>query len=193
MIRINLLRFPSALPQKAQRSMKYKPQPIRNIPNLASVTKSEQLSHQAVELYRSVLAYAANCSPCTLEKSICIDLLLLIVRRDQLSESICDYLASQKNDEVNLGFEDEYQIAFLTVLYAARGYSHPHVIASYETLGLHPDRVYQAIKDRRRALLGTLYDEMYPEQEAGLLTGPTPTALPPRKAPQSVKSEKDAA
>jgi hypothetical protein len=63
--------------------------------------------------------------------------------------------------EPNPHFQCDYRIAWLTLLYAARGYSQPFVAATYSVLGLHPDKVWPAIVERRKALLGSLFEEFW--------------------------------
>lgn len=58
-------------------------------------------------------------------------------------------------------FQDDYRIAWITVLNAARGDSQPHTLATYAVLGLHPDKVWPAIEARRRAMLGADYDKFF--------------------------------
>jgi hypothetical protein len=72
--------------------------------------------------------------------------------------------------ETNPHFQDDYRIAWVTVLCAGdrRAHPHPHVEASYRVLGLHPDKVWPAIQARRRAKLGKEYDKFY-SSTGGLL------------------------
>lgn len=53
---------------------------------------------------------------------------------------------------------DDCRIAYLTVLYASRGDRSPHVTGTYKVLGLHPDKIYGAIIERRKAQLGRFYE-----------------------------------
>ena len=55
----------------------------------------------------------------------------------------------------------DYRIAWITVLRASRGESAAHVSASYAVLGLHPEKVWPAILERRKALLGPLHENFY--------------------------------
>ena len=76
----------------------------------------------------------------------------------RLSGRVCARLERAEACEPNPHYRDDLQIARLTVLYAASGEAvlcSPHVLASYTVLGLHPDRVWPAIQERQRALLGS--------------------------------------
>jgi hypothetical protein len=93
-----------------------------------------------------------------------------IVRR------ILSRLSAAKSQEPDLWIRDDIEIARLTLLHAALGDSGccpPHVLASYEVLGLHPGKVWPKILERRKALMGPLYKELWSE--------------PPKKPPRSVK------
>jgi hypothetical protein len=65
--------------------------------------------------------------------------------------------------ESNPHLQDDYRIAWITVLYAARGEPQPQVAATYAVLGLHPDKVWPAIVARRKAMLGADYDKFFAE------------------------------
>jgi hypothetical protein len=81
-------------------------------------------------------------------------------------------LTAAEAEELNPWLRDDLRIARLTVLHAARGEAvlcSPQVLASYEVLGLHPEKVWPAIEARRLALTG-------PEIACAL-----------KKPPQSVK------
>lgn len=56
--------------------------------------------------------------------------------------------------EPNPHFQADYRIAWITVRRAARGELLAHVTATYAVLGLHPEKVWPAILERRRSLLG---------------------------------------
>lgn len=81
-------------------------------------------------------------------------------------------------EEPNPNFQDDYRIAWITVLRASRGERIPHVSATYAVLGLHPDKVWPAIVARRKALLGSEYYKFFPAAEQ---------RLPPKKPAQSVR------
>jgi hypothetical protein len=97
-----------------------------------------------------------------------------------LSRRILSRLAAAEVQEPDPWLRDDLQIARLTVLYAALGEAvecAPQVLASYELLGLHPEKVWPAIQARRKALLGPLYGEVCGEG----------SGAPPKKPAQSVK------
>lgn len=93
---------------------------------------------------------------------------------NQVIEDILDYLRSAENAELDPWICDDLRIAWLTVLYAAQNYPHPFVAAEYKVLGCHPDRLQELLTERRKALLGRLYNDFYPTTEA-----------PPKKPPKS--------
>lgn len=76
---------------------------------------------------------------------------------------ILSRLETAERREVNPHLRDDYRIAWITVLYADRGFWEPHVAATYAVIGLHPDKVWAAMVERRRAALGSLYEEFYGE------------------------------
>ena len=78
-------------------------------------------------------------------------------------------LEQRERKEIDPWVRDDIRIAWITVLYAARGESQPHVAASYQVLGLHPDKVWPAIVARRKTQLGRYYEEFFGEE------------LPPKK------------
>lgn len=88
-----------------------------------------------------------------------------------LSLRVVSRLDQALSQEPDPWARDDLKIAKRLVLHAARGdcvECSPHVLASYEVLGLHPEKVWPAIQARRDAL-GPLCD------------------LPPKKPAQSVK------
>jgi hypothetical protein len=84
-------------------------------------------------------------------------------------------LEDAESREINPHFQDDIRIAWITVLRASRGESAAHVSASYSVLGLHPEKVWPAIVARRKALLGSLYEEFFGAE------------LAPKKPAQSVR------
>lgn len=86
-----------------------------------------------------------------------------------LARRILARLEAAEAKEINPHFQDDIRIAWITVLYAAQELPIPHVQASYRVLGLHPERVWPAIVERRKALLGRCYERFVGE------------SLPPKK------------
>jgi hypothetical protein len=95
------------------------------------------------------------------------------MEESSLSERIVEYLSWTEKNEPDVWLRDDIRIALITVSFAAKGYPKPHVLASYQVLGLYPEQVAPAIEARRRAKLGSLYDQQF-------------TALPPKKPSASV-------
>lgn len=73
-------------------------------------------------------------------------------------ERILAYLADAEEREINPHFQDDWRIAWITVLRASEGLLQPHVAATYTVLGLHPNRVWPAIVAHRKALLGSYWN-----------------------------------
>jgi hypothetical protein len=63
--------------------------------------------------------------------------------------------------EPNPHFQDDYRIAWLTVLYASRDVADPHVQATAKLLGIHPDKVWKKMDAQRRATLGADYEKFF--------------------------------
>jgi hypothetical protein len=93
-----------------------------------------------------------------------------------LARRILSRLEAAESREPNPHLQDDYRIAWITVLRASRGEQIPHVSASYAVLGLHPEKVWPAIVERRKALLAAAYESA--------------ACLPPKKP---VQSERDRA
>lgn len=73
----------------------------------------------------------------------------------RLSTRVIARLVQAEACEHNPHFVDDLRIARLTVHYAASGEAvvcSPHVLASYMVLGVHPDKVWSKIQERRNAL-----------------------------------------
>jgi hypothetical protein len=90
-----------------------------------------------------------------------------------LTGRILSRLEDAEFRESNPHLQDDQRIAWITVLRASRGEAIPHVTATYAVLGLHPDKVWPSIVERRKALLGALYEEFWG------------VSLPPKKPAQS--------
>lgn len=93
----------------------------------------------------------------------------------RLSRRVQDYLEWAEAHEPDVWLRDDYRQAWIALGFAARGLRHPFVAASYRMYGLHPDRLWPAILERRRAKLGPLYAKFFPEA--------TDQVLPPKKPP----------
>ena len=78
-----------------------------------------------------------------------------------LIRRILTRLEAAEANEPNPHIQDDYRIAWITVLYASSGMTAPHVSATYRVLGLHPDKVFAAIKARRMAKLGAEYEKFF--------------------------------
>lgn len=77
--------------------------------------------------------------------------------------------------EHNPHYRDDLAIARLTVIHASTGKAvlcGPHVLATYEVLGLHPDKVWPAIQARRAAIVGKVQQSFWRD-------------FPPKKPPVS--------
>lgn len=66
----------------------------------------------------------------------------------ELSRRILARLETAEAREPNPHFQDDYRIAWITVLRADRGERIPHVSATYAVLGLHPNKVFRPGDDR---------------------------------------------
>lgn len=93
---------------------------------------------------------------------------------DPLVQGILAYLESAEDRESNAHYRDDFRIAWLTVLNAARGESAPHFWATYKVLRVAPDQVWSMIEARRKFLLGAAYEHFFGESS------------PPKKPVQSV-------
>jgi hypothetical protein len=94
-----------------------------------------------------------------------------------LTMRVLSRVEQAESRESNPHFQDDYRIAWITVLRASRGERMPHVSATYAVLGLHPDKVWPAIVERRKSLLGADYSKFFPAAEQ---------RLPAKKPAQSV-------
>ena len=78
-----------------------------------------------------------------------------------LTRRILAHLERAEASEHDAHLQDDYRIAWITVLQAATGASAPHAMATYTVLGMHPDRVWVSIEARRRAMLGLDYEKIF--------------------------------
>jgi hypothetical protein len=103
-----------------------------------------------------------------------------------LTERILAGLEAAELHETNPHFQDDYRIAWITVLRAGRGQWIPHISATYAVLGLHPNRVWPAIVARRKKKCGRYYELFYPNDSIEFV-GDLVAPLPPKKPLQSVR------
>jgi hypothetical protein len=85
---------------------------------------------------------------------------------EPLTRRILLRLEQAEAREPNPHLQDDYRIAWITVLNASRGQREPHVSASYTVLGLHPEKVWPSMVARRRADTGADYDKFFPSTDA---------------------------
>ena len=74
-----------------------------------------------------------------------------------LADRILARLTQAETHEREVSFRDDYRIAFLIVRFCQTGEAvlcTPHVLATYQVLGCHPDEVWHRIVARRQAYLG---------------------------------------
>lgn len=81
-------------------------------------------------------------------RALIFELLELMHAGAGLSERICDYLAKAEDKERDVWLRDDIRLAFLTVLYAGRGYDIPDVWAYYYYLGGHPKKIIPILVER---------------------------------------------
>lgn len=146
---------PPALPHLPPLITSY-PQTLK-LTNMAAPSCSEFVTsyHRDTDIRFALLRECVTL-PRTSTAELLFELLLLKTDRStQQSERVLAYLASAERSEDDVWLRDDIRIAWITVLYAANGYSEPAVSATYQVLGLHPNKVYAAILERDRAILGT--------------------------------------
>lgn len=94
---------------------------------------------------------------------------------ESLVERILARLEAAEARETNPHFQDDYRIAWITVLHAARGEADPHFWATYTVLRTAPDQVWPIMVKNRKAKLGLRYEEFFGVE------------LPPKKPAGSVR------
>lgn len=101
---------------------------------------------------------------------------------------ILDYLAWAESAELDAWLRDDLRIAWLTVSFAEQGYEQPHIAATQQVLGLHPDHVFAKIEERRELKLGRVeYEKFCTEESAKQFKRRCGAAsLPEKKPPVSV-------
>lgn len=71
-----------------------------------------------------------------------------------LSDRVLARLVEAESKEIDPWARDDIRIARLTVSLAQQGRPDPFITATYQALGIHPDKVWPAIVARRKAILG---------------------------------------
>jgi hypothetical protein len=104
-------------------------------------------------------------------------------RLRRVTQRILWHLEQAEICETHPDFQDAFRLAWITVLYAARGEAQPFVHAHYRVYGLHPGRLAAAVEARRRAQLGPFYEVFYPNGPFDFVSDGL--ALPPKKQPAS--------
>jgi len=73
------------------------------------------------------------------------------------SDRVLVRLVEAESREADAWFRDDYRIARVAVGLARAGNPIPHIEATYQVLGLHPEKVWPAILRNREQMLGSLY------------------------------------
>lgn len=79
----------------------------------------------------------------------------------KLSARVLLRLEEAEAREPDAHLRDDIRIAWITTLNAWRNEPQPFVSATYAVLGIHPDRVWTAIVERRKAILGAEYKNFF--------------------------------
>lgn len=78
-----------------------------------------------------------------------------------LSDRVLARLVEAESKEIDVWSRDDIRIARITVGLASQGRDNAYVVATYQVLGIHPDKVWPAIVARRKAVLGASYDNFF--------------------------------
>lgn len=120
-------------------------------PNYLTAAKRYRKGSTAASLDESLLVregptgeYARQ-----LEGALVGELVRLLASGQVESENILAYLASAEQSEQDIWARDDIRLAWLTVLYAARGYDQPWVYAFCMTFGKHPSKAIPIWQERR--------------------------------------------
>ena len=76
------------------------------------------------------------------------------ISRRAMRDRVVEYLRQAAEQPENIGFWDDYCIAWMTVAKAARGERSPHFWATYEHLGTAPEQIWAMTMAERRNKLG---------------------------------------
>jgi hypothetical protein len=146
------------------------------------------------ELSRQLIKYAGDLAACSERETLLLDLLWLLVSGNQHVESVLFYLSQEEMGESDVWLRDDLRISWLTCLYAFRGYAQPHVAATYQVLGLHPNQVFEAMTEKRKSLLSQEFAacsaSLQIVNEQAAMGGSVSGKLPPKKLPESVLAKK---
>jgi hypothetical protein len=142
-----------------------------------------------VEVLESKLFGQVDCGALSLESSRFMPAFEAPALHDRVGTRLLD----ARDQEPEPWFNDDYQIAFLTVRYAqGEGvkFCTPHVLATVEVLGCHPDQVWPRIVARRKAKLGRFYSAWYDEWDNRRPSDLGDLSAPVKKLGRSVTLEK---
>jgi hypothetical protein len=103
-------------------------------------------------------------SPSLVFQALPLEFLLDPAKSKDFPARVLARLIQSEAHEANPHFKDDYRQSFIALsLTLNREYTHfwdAFVAASYRMYGLHPETLYAAIEARRRAQLGSLYEEL---------------------------------
>jgi hypothetical protein len=98
------------------------------------------------------------------QKALLLEVALLFTEGNSRLLRIMDYLAEAERHTPDPWLRDDIRIAWITCLFAGRGYEVPDVIATYQVLGIHPDKVWPSILARRENIIGRKPEAKKPVQ-----------------------------
>lgn len=127
---------------------------------LASRPKPSQASPQEPVAPLSVLP----AGPRLEAKALPLQWLLDPEKDKNLPERIFARLIQLEAHEPDVWLRDDYRQSFITLHLALEGNPQPFVSASYQMYGVHPDKLWAARIEKRKALLGPLYEAITKEE-----------------------------
>ncbi len=80
-----------------------------------------------------------------------------------LSYRVISRLVGMEEHEPDAHLRDDYRQARLVMVHARDGSPIPFIEASYDLFGAHPDRVWERVGAKRKAVLGTEYSQVFDE------------------------------
>lgn len=131
-------------------------------------------------------------------KALPLEWILNPSKSASLIDRVLARLVQLEAHEPNLHLKDDYRQSFITLTLASRGNTAPFIVASYQMYGLHPDKVWEKMQDRRRAMLGIDFeiDQLESARACGdASVTPAGAEKSPRKpitAPVSISERKKA-